>query len=370
MTFASDMSRLECRPITDVLPSPGALAEKASPCSGRCSAHEFLTGCFGCTMNQVTFPGRRASRSWWLALAAVGIQAASMAWAHEEVLDSRAQANPLKVTVIGQPFSGELWRTEEGLPDNSVTCVLQTSDGFLWIGTKHGLARFDGMRFELVPLIGAAATERPRITSLCEGVQKNLWIGTQSGLFAARLAPGLQGLSASNAVPLLNIVCLTCDWAGRIWAGTPTGLSCLDGSRLVTYTKQDGLPNDNIRQLYVSRRKTLCVTTAVGFCEWSDGQFRAFAEAGFRDPREIAGQSHESGSHPGAWPRARTLKWRRGGAIVSRGSGGVRENRRPARAGKLVAQFGPCTCPDGQFERCHTGTRPRKCLAHECRYAR
>src|ERR1700733_7838086 len=40
------------------------------------------------------------------------------------------------------------WTTVQGLPQNFITAIDQTSDGFLWIGTLGGLARFDGQRFE------------------------------------------------------------------------------------------------------------------------------------------------------------------------------------------------------------------------------
>jgi len=39
------------------------------------------------------------------------------------------------------------WRGEQGLPQNTVVSLLQTRSGYLWIGTRHGLARFDGVRF-------------------------------------------------------------------------------------------------------------------------------------------------------------------------------------------------------------------------------
>jgi polysaccharide pyruvyl transferase WcaK-like protein len=39
------------------------------------------------------------------------------------------------------------WTTDEGLPDSSVLSITQTRDGYLWIGTRGGLARFDGVRF-------------------------------------------------------------------------------------------------------------------------------------------------------------------------------------------------------------------------------
>ncbi|MEK7833159.1 MAG: two-component regulator propeller domain-containing protein, partial [Acidobacteriota bacterium] len=39
------------------------------------------------------------------------------------------------------------WTTDDGLPQNTVTSVVQTRDGYLWITTLDGLARFDGVRF-------------------------------------------------------------------------------------------------------------------------------------------------------------------------------------------------------------------------------
>ena len=42
------------------------------------------------------------------------------------------------------------WTTEQGLPQNFVTALAQTPDGFLWVGTLNGLARFDGLHFSSV----------------------------------------------------------------------------------------------------------------------------------------------------------------------------------------------------------------------------
>ncbi len=41
----------------------------------------------------------------------------------------------------------EVWQTKEGLPQNSVQAILQTRDGYVWLGTQDGVARFDGVRF-------------------------------------------------------------------------------------------------------------------------------------------------------------------------------------------------------------------------------
>src|SRR5207302_10645025 len=40
------------------------------------------------------------------------------------------------------------WQSDEGLPDNTVYGLAQTPDGYLWIGTASGLARFEGVHFE------------------------------------------------------------------------------------------------------------------------------------------------------------------------------------------------------------------------------
>ena len=39
------------------------------------------------------------------------------------------------------------WDSDRGLPQNSVTAVVQTADGYIWLGTQEGLVRFDGVRF-------------------------------------------------------------------------------------------------------------------------------------------------------------------------------------------------------------------------------
>src|SRR6185312_17320498 len=76
------------------------------------------------------------------------------------------------------------WNKRQGLPDDSVTSVLQTHDGYLWVGTAGGLARFDGLRFAAIPLQTVRSNSAILITALCEDSQGKLWIGTEeNGLF-------------------------------------------------------------------------------------------------------------------------------------------------------------------------------------------
>ena len=45
------------------------------------------------------------------------------------------------------PYGVRVWQTDDGLPQNSVYAIAQTPNGYLWVGTREGLARFDGVRF-------------------------------------------------------------------------------------------------------------------------------------------------------------------------------------------------------------------------------
>lgn len=73
------------------------------------------------------------------------------------------------------------WQVEGGLPQNKVTAVVQTRDGYLWLGTYSGLARFDGVHFTVFDDNNTPELRSSRVTSLCEGNDGTLWIGDESG---------------------------------------------------------------------------------------------------------------------------------------------------------------------------------------------
>src|SRR5687768_578009 len=68
------------------------------------------------------------------------------------------------------------WTTADGLPQNSVTAIAQTPDGYLWVGTFGGLARFDGSSFRLTPRVDSAGSHIDRVLSLAVGPDGALWI--------------------------------------------------------------------------------------------------------------------------------------------------------------------------------------------------
>jgi ligand-binding sensor domain-containing protein len=85
---------------------------------------------------------------------------------------------------------------EDGLSSNVVNAILQTRNGFLWIGTDAGLNKFDGRHFSPIYFRGPASTPQGIVSALAEGPDGDLWIGTSAGLL--RIArPALDGFDRS-----------------------------------------------------------------------------------------------------------------------------------------------------------------------------
>ncbi len=115
------------------------------------------------------------------------------------------------------------WQVEQGLPQNKVTAVVQTRDGYVWVGTYNGLARFDGVRFTVFDDNNTPELRSSRITSLFEADDGTLWIGTESG----DVSQCKDGRFA--AVPLRanwrggKIYAISSDEAGDVWLMNETG---------------------------------------------------------------------------------------------------------------------------------------------------
>jgi len=73
------------------------------------------------------------------------------------------------------------WSSLDGLPQNSVTCFCQDFNGFMWIGTENGLARFDGTNFKIYNQIDTPELYNNKITALHTSSDGVLWIGTDGG---------------------------------------------------------------------------------------------------------------------------------------------------------------------------------------------
>ncbi|HKI45679.1 MAG TPA: two-component regulator propeller domain-containing protein [Balneolales bacterium] len=111
------------------------------------------------------------------------------------------------------------YQTRDGLPQNSVTTLLQDKRGYLWVGTYNGLARFDGLRFESFS-DPAGLLNNSYIYSLIEDQDSTIWIGTvNNGLF--RMKNGrISRYTKFRSLMSDDIKCLALDWSGALWIGT------------------------------------------------------------------------------------------------------------------------------------------------------
>lgn len=87
-----------------------------------------------------------------------------------------------EVTADTHGFHFRTWNRSEGLPSNEVRAILQTSDGYLWLSTSAGLARFDGLRFTVFNQANTPEITNESCGPLLEDDQGRLWIGTSDGL--------------------------------------------------------------------------------------------------------------------------------------------------------------------------------------------
>ena len=78
-------------------------------------------------------------------------------------------------------YSLAQWGHRDGLPSTAIYAVVQTPDGFLWLGTSDGLVRFDGLRFVQIPLSGTGDTAFGRVQALKVDRTGAMWIGTERG---------------------------------------------------------------------------------------------------------------------------------------------------------------------------------------------
>lgn len=173
-------------------------------------------------------------------------------------------------------YTTRTWQMDEGLPNNTVQAVTQTSDGFLWVGTQAGLARFDGTSFFCYDQRNTPALKNSSITALCADRDGALWIGTDGGGLLAFSNGVFTKWSASNglACDALRVVYQTQD--GAIWVGTTNGMSRYQQGRWTTYTTGDGLLSDWVQSIFEDRDHVLWIGTSRGLNRLKGGKMDSF----------------------------------------------------------------------------------------------
>jgi signal transduction histidine kinase/ligand-binding sensor domain-containing protein len=125
------------------------------------------------------------------------------------------------------------WTTENGLPQNSVRSILQARDGYIWLTTFDGLARFDGVRFTVFNKNNSPGMSGNRLLQIFEDRFGDLWIRLESG-----------------------------------------GLLRRHQGRFTTYTREQGLPAIAVQQLMDDGQGNLIFAWGGELFRWWDGGFQ------------------------------------------------------------------------------------------------
>ena len=187
----------------------------------------------------------------------------------------RAQETSLDPSKALTQYVHQAWNADDGLPQNTIQAIVQTRDGYLWLGTEEGLARFDGVRFTVFDKSNTPAFSAGHIIrALFEDQAGTLWIGT-TGSGLVRFSDG-QFIPVSE-VEGVAISSLVQDASGTLWVGTwDAGLFALDNGQVVHYTTDHGLASSFVSVVYEDRAGTLWVGTREGLHHLIDGQIRRF----------------------------------------------------------------------------------------------
>jgi len=184
------------------------------------------------------------------------------------------------------------WEERDGLPQNTVLAVAPTRDGYLWVGTYEGAARFDGVHFTLFTPSNTPGLGNSMVAALLEGHDGDLWLGTYGGGVSRMRGGHFTQYDMRNGLSSDFTTCLFEDRGGTLWIGTDGGgVSALRAGRFSVYTTGNGLPSNLVRSIIDDGEGGLLVGTSRGIARIVAGRVAAYpgpAEVVNADVRTLA----------------------------------------------------------------------------------
>jgi len=154
-------------------------------------------------------------------------------------------------------YSRTVWTQEHGLPQDTIRTITQTTDGYLWLGTDEGLARFDGYDFVVFDKDHFPLPTNS-IASLAAGADGSLWIGTSNGLTRYH-DKQFYTYTTKDGLPDNSISDMAVDQAGRLWAVAGVDLAEFDGSHFTVFKAGKDIPVMTVQRVTEDRHHDLWV---------------------------------------------------------------------------------------------------------------
>ncbi len=120
-------------------------------------------------------------------------------------------------TAMAAQYRVKAWTVENGLPQNVIRGIAQTPDGYLWIATLDGVARFDGMRFTIFNKSNTPGIASNRFSSMVGDANGDLWLANEGGNLTRYHRGSFHTYGPEDGIPANSIRGLELDDAGTLW---------------------------------------------------------------------------------------------------------------------------------------------------------
>jgi signal transduction histidine kinase/ligand-binding sensor domain-containing protein len=154
-------------------------------------------------------------------------------------------------------YTRTVWTQEHGLPQDTVRAITQTKDGYLWLGTDEGLARFDGYDFVVFNKENGALPSNS-VGALWSAKDGSLWIGTLGGLTRYRNGK-FTTFTKKDGLDYTSVSSITEDPSGAIWVVAGVYVNRLQDGKFTNYSPRQGLPIQALRTVYCGRDGSIYV---------------------------------------------------------------------------------------------------------------
>ncbi|MEQ8323905.1 MAG: two-component regulator propeller domain-containing protein [Vicingaceae bacterium] len=193
----------------------------------------------------------------------------------------------LLISVVGlsQTYHFDNYTVEDGLSQSTVYCIVQDNNGYLWLGNRSGISRFDGAEF--INYTTKDGTAGNGVRCIYEDNFGTIWFGHVGGGLTIMRDEKFMEVKFDSASISSDITSITSDDSGRVWLSTAanglfriTNPSKLPGEKIEAehFIGKHGM-SDRVFEIFKAANNDIYFITDVGIKRYiaSSGEFETYA---------------------------------------------------------------------------------------------